>query len=262
MKLYKSNIIVENSVLEDIITKLDNDSNTCFIHLGISQPPSFYNIFTYNDIDFRKLKHKFTNILLYIDYNNNGEYIIKCIKKIKKECKKYNISLGTNDNKKIVGFIFSKNEISKYDQLITSINAILIDDKKYRYEYLYDSICKYLDNEFINKDICGFSNDKCIAKKDLNKTMGCCYNFKNKRLGMLGPYKPDLCEYMHNKKCSADCISCKLYTCDYLRKRGIKYTTNSILMIKCFFNPIQKLVVTTSFFKTKQNILSKLILFG
>lgn len=42
LKLYKSNIIVENSVLKDIITKLDNDSNTCFIHLGISQPPSFF----------------------------------------------------------------------------------------------------------------------------------------------------------------------------------------------------------------------------
>jgi len=87
--------------------------------------------------------------------------------------------------------------------------------------------------------------------------MGCCYHFKNKII----PDKLVLCEYLINKKCSVDCISCKLYTCPYLNKKGIKYKLNDILLIKCFFNPIQKLILKTRVFTQKEKILKEILFF-
>ena len=51
--------------------------------------------------------------------------------------------------------------------LIAALNACKIKDKKQRIEYLYMSACKYLDNEFINNNICEISNDICLGKKNI-----------------------------------------------------------------------------------------------
>ena len=70
-----------------------------------------------------------------------------------------------------------------------------------------------------------------------------------------------LCEYLVNRRCSAKCITCKLFTCDYLEKNGIKFRMNDILLIKCFFNPIQMLIMKCSPFTLKEKILKRLLLF-
>ncbi len=44
------------------------------------------------------------------------------------------------------------------------------------------SACKYLDTEFINNNICEFSNDICLGKKKkYNMKNGCCHEYKMKK---------------------------------------------------------------------------------
>ena len=60
----------------------------------------------------------------------------------------------------------------------------------------------------------------------------------------MGPFsKLVLCEYLNkeNYTCDAKCLPCKLFTCDYLESKGIKFKIKDILLLNVFFNPIQKL---------------------
>ena len=68
------------------------------------------------------------------------------------------------------------------------------------------------------------------------------------------------CEYLgEDCKCSAKCLSCKLYTCDYLEKKGVKFNIDDIPYLYLFFNPIQKWIIKTSVYTTKEKIIKKLL---
>jgi len=210
--------------------------------------------------------NKLKSIILKIDFNLIGKdypNIVKKIIKIKKKCKNKKIKIGIKDEENVVlGYLknYNSNNVNQRD-LITAINAIFYDNNYDRYNYLYDKICEYLDNEFVVKNLCNFENDKCIAKKNTSCTMGCCHHFKNKLFGPFLPNNLVLCEYLENKKCSAKCISCKLFTCDYLNKQGVKFKLNDILLIKCFFNFIQKLILKLRVFTPKEKIMKELLFF-
>lgn len=211
--------------------------------------------------ELKKAKNK--DVVLDITINNSSskENLIKNLTKLYKRLCRCNVKIGIqNDNKTIIAKIsdYADNE-EKYKDIITAINAIQFTEKEQKYNYLYDKICEYLDNEFITKSICCFKNDKCKVKANTNVTMGCCYHNGNKYFGILYGSKLRLCEYLVDKRCSAQCITCKLFTCDELRKTGIKYTTNNIPLIKYFFNPIQKFIIISSHFTPKEKILKRII---
>ena len=67
------------------------------------------------------------------------------------------------------------------------------------------------------------------------------------------------CQYLNCNKCSIKSISCKLFTCNSLQKKGIKYDTHEILLLDCFFNNKQHLILSKNFFKTKEEIINKLL---
>lgn len=123
-------------------------------------------------------------------------------------------------------------------------------------------ICEYLDNRIIKPNICEFKEDKCIAKRYTNCTMGCCHHYKNKYFGILYEKKLILCEYQKEKNCIAKCITCKMYMCDTLKKKGYNFNTRNIITIKRYFNILQKLVIISSFFTPKEKIINKLLLLG
>ena len=79
---------------------------------------------------------------------------------------------------------------------------------------------------------------------------------------MLYEKKMQLCEYQKDKCCIAKCITCKMYMCDTLKKKGYKYTTSNVILIKRYFNPLQQLIIITSFFKTKEKIMKSLMFFS
>ena len=89
--------------------------------------------------------------------------------------------------------------------------------------------------------------------------MGCCYSFNYAKLldfRLLKDVK--LCQYMQNRTCATKNITCKLFTCKYLKEKNIKFDTHKILLLDCFFNKKQHDIIKSNFFRTREEILQKL----
>ena len=131
------------------------------------------------------------------------------------------------------------------------------------YEEIHDKVCDYLDSEFYGKNICDFENNKCGEKRNTSSLVGCCRPYKSKLLGPLLPAscnRVDACKYLNleDGKCRNKNISCKLYTCDYLRNKGIQFKINDIELLKDF-NIIQKYILKYSVFIPKEKLINRLL---
>ncbi len=203
----------------------------------------------------KKYNRKYKYIIFYFNFLGD-KLTLKQSDKLVCSIKKLEKIKELNNKPK---YIYIKSNDSPYEQfVITSALILNIHDKKDRYEKLYDSICDYLDDRVIKTNACGFKDDKCIAKRDTNCTMGCCHHYKNKLFGVLYEKELMLCEYQKDKKCSAKCITCKMYMCDTLKKKGYSFNTRNVILIKRYFNPFQKIVIKTNFFTPKDKILKRI----
>ena len=151
----------------------------------------------------------------------------------------------------------------KYEFYIcTAINAVQIDDKKERCNFLYDEICYFLDHVCISNNLCDFKDDKCFVKRNTDVTMGCCHHYPNKRLGIFYQKKMVQCEYLGKKGCTTKAIGCKLYMCPQVNKKGFRFTVYNVLLIRYFFNFFQKIIIISGIFDTKENIMKRLLMFN
>jgi len=203
--------------------------------------------------------------LLKIDFNSfdEKEYrkILKKLLFIRKILSKTNIPIGLQqDSKILLGYVLNYDENNKKQyEFILGINAIFYNSKKERYNYIYDAACDYLDSFFYGKNLCDFKDNKCGEKRNTTSTTGCCHHFRIKCLGPLT--KLVLCEYLkEDYTCGAKCLGCKLFTCDYLEKKGIKFKIRDILLLDVFFNPIQKYFIRYKVFTPKEKVM-KILLF-
>jgi len=209
---------------------------------------------------YKYLKKKINNydkVIFLMDFSyrelslKESDMVVLSIKKLQ--------NIRTLEN--ISKYVFVMPGKSYYESfVVTSVCLLNSKSKKEKYNFLYDSICDYLDDRVVKTNACGFENDKCIAKKDTNCTMGCCHHYKNKYFGLLYEKDLHLCEYQKNKRCTAKCITCKMYMCDTLKKKGYKFNTNNVIIIKRYFNMLQKLVIISSFFTPKEKIIKKIML--
>ena len=122
---------------------------------------------------------------------------------------------------------------------------------KTKYEKVIAYLSDYLTNEMKIPEKCNFKNNQCIANrknKSVRNINGCCYK-----------YKEGLCKKLINNKCSIDCISCKIFVCDYLEKNYGKIDINKIFPIKKVFNRKQREILKRSYFKDKNEIIELLI---
>ena len=200
-----------------------------------------------------------------MDFNefSTKEYkkILKKMLLVKNVTMKMKKKLGLDEDKKtIVAYIINFNEknVAQKD-FISGISAIFYPTRYERYNYIYDTVCDYLDSYFYGKNLCDFKNNKCGEKRNTSYTNGCCHHFRNKALGPFS--KLVLCEYLNkeNYTCDAKCLPCKLFTCDYLEKKGIKFKIKEILLLDVFFNPLQKYFIKYMVFTPKEKILKRLI---
>ena len=172
-------------------------------------------------------------------------------KNIKKYLKKNVIVHLLYEDDDIVNDSFI-NKYSLIKDKIYIINAVNIKDLRKRYSYIYDIVCDYLDNDFKKKNICDFIDNKCVSVRNKSHCMescnGCCYGTNR-----------GLCKNFVDGKCVIKSISCKLFTCRYLKKNGIKYSINEIPLLKYFFNIRQKFVLDNSIFKDKDEIIELLL---
>ncbi len=226
-----------------------------------------------NKINYSGIKN-FNNLIFNISIDNSCSVkysinIIKKLKKLFKVCDKHNVIVGIkNSDKTIIGNICFTEDIKDTNivknNIVNSIKALFLKNTRQRYEYIYDEVCDYLDNKFIEQGQCEFKNDICIEKRKCKKvtsstTMGCCHHCKNQYLGIILLQKFELCKYLKDKRCLIRSISCKLYTCDTLKSKGLEYRINDIAMLNVFFNNFQKFILKVSVFKTKDETIDRLM---
>ena len=166
--------------------------------------------------------------------------ILKRIKRVIKICDKKNYNVKFN----------IKIKDKKLENDLTNLEkAISIKDKKERYSFIYDVICKDLDNK-ISSNYCEFKNDICIRdrQKENNHKNGCCE--------CIGRGK---CKYLINSECTMkSCMACKLFTCHYLRKKRIKHNINDYILSN-FFDRKEKYILENSFWTPKEIVIDRLL---
>ena len=185
--------------------------------------------------------------------------IINKVRNIKKICEKKTIKLGIEEGN-IIGEIIGEDNKRYKNDIIKCIQALFINNRKEQIEYIYDTVCNQLDEEFIENNYCDFKGDVCKAKRvgECSKrvTMGCCHKYKIPFF-MMGNLT--ICPYLKEKKCETKCMACKLFTCDAIEK---KFKLKEIPLIDYFFNPIQKFIVKSTFFTSKEKIIKRLVFFN
>lgn len=204
-------------------------------------------------------EYKKTNFALKIDFKNNFNYSIFCIKKLL-EYEKENIQFSTSYKNYNLKYI-----IKNYSpEILDALKAISIHDEKQKITFLYNCIVNSLDNIWYTQNPCKFCNNICIASRNgytSHKEDGCCYSFEYSKNPLLFIKNLQACKQLgKDKKCLTQNISCKLFVCDYLKKiKKFKININSFLLIQAFFSKKQQLVLQYNFFKTKEEIIEKLL---
>ena len=172
---------------------------------------------------------------------DNNSY--RLLKKYFKNSQKYHLILNTQN-----------------EDITNCLKAYEIKDRVQRNTFIYDTMCDILDKKWNHCFPCEFCHNRCIASRNNfmdKKYDGCCYSFKRKRFGKV---KKEKCIHLkEDKSCDTKNISCKLFTCDYLKKNNL-FSTNydDYLLLRLFFNKKEKLILKYNFFKTREEILSKL----
>lgn len=251
--------------METVVVPIINLDNNYYLQIfdDIKNLPT-------DSIDIQNLKLKYIRenrkILLKIDFGNleKNQYkkIIKNLLHIKNKITRRKITIGKqeeNSTKKLLGYVRNYDNNDKEQKLfIQSVSAIFYNTRFERYNYIYDTVCDYLDSFFYGKNLCDFKNNQCGEKRNTSSLTGCCHHFKNKYLGPLTKLVP--CEYLkEDHTCGAKCIGCKLFTCDYLRKKGVQFKIKDILLLDAFFNPLQKYFIKTMVFTPKEKIVKRLM---
>lgn len=212
------------------------------------------------------LTHLSNQFVIFIDIDNNVsfkymEFLIKNLIRLFKILKKHNLSFTYKyNNLSILSILSCNSDMPYFEDLATCFLALLADSKEEMNAIIYDSVCDFLDNEFQSKNLCGFCNNECIASRNgftRKKLNGCCYSYVYGAGGIILDCPP--CIYLNDGHCTANCISCKLHTCYYLKSNNIQFKINDILLLKCFFSLKQHFVLKYNTFKTREEILYKLL---
>ena len=170
------------------------------------------------------------------------------------------INFSTPYNNNNIKFI-----INNYPQdVIPALKALSIDNRKKRYTFLYDVSFNSLDLLWNKQNPCKFCNDICIASRNHQSNHvenGCCYSFQYSRNPLKFIENIQVCQYLGNdKKCKTQNLSCKCFVCNYLKRNHIfDINMNDFLLIQVFFNYKQRLILKYNFFKSKEEILEKLL---
>lgn len=215
-----------------------------------------------------KLKNEIAEkLVIFLEINenySNSRYVTKSLIKLLDSMPELTEKFVNLETDKTLAAIIKDNNSKQIGDIINALKAIFINDISERNEFIYDIVCDYLDSKFKGCNVCDFKDDKCIANRAKainNNIMGCCHSFDYARF-----YEPvfiknvKVCQYMQNRTCSTKNISCKLFTCRFVKRKhpDFNFKIKKILLLDCFFTQKQQDVLRYNYFKTKEQILKKL----
>lgn len=268
-------VLIDNKdkIAPNYIRKLIGNTNSgIFLDFNISSFNEWYNWDVIIEERIAKTLEKFSNIEYKEVQSNPKKYVLDCIlhydtkKNIHKQNEKFNIvsiikridkliEKGFNLSGNVLANIHSSNNIHNYYlyEMAELINTLTYTNLVERYEYIYDLICGKLENDIDRFGYCLFKDNKCIAQRELqewpkNEYNGCCFDINKKKS----------CDHLKCKQCNIKCISCRLFTCKYLKDRGIDYDIHKNVHALCFFNILQRPELVWNFFTNKEEILKNI----
>lgn len=135
---------------------------------GNTEKQNITDVIDIKEISLRKvLKNK--KFIVRIDFKeiNKKRYkkILKRLLFIKSVANKAKIEIGTKleNEKNFLGYIINYDDRDKdYNDFITGIIAIFHNTKYERYNYIYDTVCNYLDSFFYGKNLCDYLEKKGV----------------------------------------------------------------------------------------------------
>lgn len=178
-------------------------------------------------------------------------------------CIEKSIEIGNSDeNNHILAYIYAnpcaEEDTKIFAQLKELFGVLSLNERRVEYSYIYDKACEELDTIFSQNNFCNFQNDSCVKQRNCktkNITMGCCYSFYYRKFDKM-PISTGRCKYLSVKGCTIKCLCCKMFTCKYLRKQGVKFTCEDFFLLNAFLSKKQKDYTTTlSFFTPKEEII-------
>ena len=133
-----------------------------------------------------------------------------------------------------------------------------------RYSFIIDCACDTLDELFSRNNYCDFINGACAYARTANpatkSVKGCCTSYKLRRVLTVDfMYDHKTCAYLGESGCVKKCISCKLFCCSYLRKKGVNFRAEDLEILTRFLNQIQLKAVNVNFFRPKDQVIEKLL---
>lgn len=230
------------------------------IILDYSECPDTKDFINFN---FKDIKLNKKNPALRIYFKNDIAHNTRILRKLI-ELKNDGYSFCSIINNKKVNYI-----ISNYnDEVIDAFKALDIEDEKDRISFLYDTICKQLTDIWHHLNPCGFCDNVCVGnthKQSPREINGCCYSFEYPKHPLFSKEfitNIEPCKYFDNekKRCSIQNISCLLFVCNYVKKTtSFDININDFLLIQAFFTKKQKLILGHGYFRTKDEIIDKLL---
>ena len=161
---------------------------------------------------------------------------------------RFRIRKNTKFYYKYKGRLYSKekNDNPELFQISTLVCALNIKSRKERLKYVYEKACDILDSDFYGKNVCEFKNNRCMHDRIYAISEdGCCRTNDDS----------EKCIYLINHRCQIRCLACKFHICDCIRKKGLHYRVNDILVLKYLYNWKQKIIAYCDFFKTEDEVL-------
>lgn len=271
--LYDQNNITHLAIMslsaKDIQNMLDTKPNlNVFLNIDISLFEPWYNwdiqleqnvmnmLDKLDKIPLNELKintEEKVNLIVKSKYNentkHNGLNVTAFTKKLHLllNSTNYKCNLFTN-------IYDSTNSINTYYILELSelIKCVAIKSNREKHQYIYDTLCKKLEMNIEKYNYCLFEKNMCIAQRAKCEwpkatANGCCFDVT----------KNAECEHLNCKSCDITCISCRLFTCRYLKDRGIDFDIRKNILAKTYFNLLQMPELIWNFFTEKEVILKK-----
>ena len=129
-----------------------------------------------------------------------------------------------------------------------------------KYEYYYDKLCDHFDKIAEERNCCQFKDGKCRRNWEGGFSgASCCDLVRDQKIPGGIDFSPE-CPLVGPNGCTTKNLTCKLFYCSYLTKKGIKkLNVETYKGINKIFNEKQRWILDTASRKTREQVIDKLL---